>query len=231
MARGQGRPTKGEVIIGTTGGQVVARVPASIREEMRYLWTRLQVQGGDLPRSIGLTSRVRREGVSFTSQALAAVLARTGETCLVEANWWGGRLPIDEPSPGLVGLLSSGASLEEALVGTNHAGLSILPAGELLDAGQAIMADTESLRSVVAGLEGHFRHVVLDLPAITSSAMALSFASACEGVLLVTKQRSTRVDHIGSATEDLRHANLLGVVLNSYEIAMPGFLQRRLLEA
>ncbi|MEL6985463.1 MAG: hypothetical protein AAFO29_23735, partial [Actinomycetota bacterium] len=81
--RGKGRPTVGEIIIGTTDGQPVARVPAKVREEMRYLWTRLQVHGGDLPSSIGVTSRSRGEGVSFTSQALAAVLARTGETCLV----------------------------------------------------------------------------------------------------------------------------------------------------
>jgi Mrp family chromosome partitioning ATPase len=231
VARGRGRPQKGEIIIGTSSGQVVARVPGTVREEMRYLWTRLQVHGGDLPRSIGLTSRARREGVSFTSQALAAVLARTGETCLVEANWWGARWPIEDPGPGLAGLFSARASLDDALVSTNHAGLSLLPAGELVDAGQAVMANTESLRSVVSGLESNFRYVVIDFPAITSSAVALSFASACQGVLLVTKQRSTRIDQVASATEDLRHANLLGVVLNNYEIAMPRFLKSRLIEA
>ncbi len=221
----------GEVIIGTADGEALARVPASIREEVRYLWTRLQVHGGELPHSIGVTSRNRREGVSFTSRALAAVLARTGETCLVEANWWGDRLPLEDRSPGLAGLLAGNCNLAEALVQTNHPGLTILPAGDLVEIGQSVMANTESMRSIISGLEATFTYVVLDLPAINASAVALSFASAAEGVLLVARQRSTRIDHIESAVEDLRHTNLLGVVVNAHRISMPKFLQSRLIEA
>lgn len=231
MARGDGKVQRGEIIIGTADGEAIARVPASIREEVRYLWTRLQVHGGELPRSIAVTSRSRGEGVSFTAQAVAAVLARTGETCLVEANWWGGRLPLEGRSPGLAGLLAGRCNMADALVATNHPGLTILPAGDLVETGQSVMANTESMRNIIEGLESGFTYVVLDLPAITASAVALSFASAAEGVLLVARQRSTRRDHIDSAVEDLRHTNLLGVVVNGYKVSMPKFLQRRLIEA
>lgn len=221
-----------ELVVASSGGVPLARVPGSIREQVRYLWTRLQVQGGDVPNSIAVTSQISGEGVSFTCRALAAVLGRARPTCLVEANWWSEGMPVQTENPGLAGLLGNTCTVEDVLTPTNHPGLSIVPAGELTEAGQAVMASSASLREVIEQLHAAgFTYVVLDLPAITTSATALSFAAAAEASILVVRQRVTQIDQAIQAVEDLRHTRLLGVILNGNRLSMPGFLQRRLVKA
>lgn len=231
MARKRQQDGPTELIIGTKDGVALARVPFPAREQIRYLWTRLQVHRGVVPRSIGVTSHASGEGVSFTSLALATVLARTGPTVLVEANWWGTGLAIPEPGLGLAGVLRGAATAEEVVVPTSQSGLSILPPGALIASGQAVMANTESMQSVISDLSRSYSSVVLDLPSISTSASALSFAAAAEATLLVAKQRSTRIDNVEMAVDELRHTNLVGVVLNESKVSLPRFLERRLVSA
>jgi Mrp family chromosome partitioning ATPase len=183
-----------------------------------------------VPRSIGITSQLAGEGVSFTSRALAVVLARAGETCLLESNWWNPVVRVGPENPGLAGLLQGRGTLPEVIIPTNHSGLSIVPAGDLTESGQAVMANTAAMRTILDSLHTRFEFVVVDLPAILTSATALSFAAATEASILVVRQRVTRVDQVESAIRDLRHTNLLGVVFNANKVAMPGFLQRRLVQ-
>lgn len=219
-----------ELVIRTEDGLALARVPPTIRQQVRYLWTRVQVHDGDVPHSIGVTSQLSGEGVSFTARAVAAVLARLGRTCLVEANWWGQGVPLLDQSPGLAGVLLGNNTVDEVLISTDHPGLSILPCGESSVAGQAVMADTDAVSVVLDRLRQRFDYVIVDLPAISTSATALSFAAATDASLLVVRQRVTAVDQVERAVADLRHTRLLGVVLNGNRIYMPKFLQRRLLD-
>jgi Mrp family chromosome partitioning ATPase len=224
------RVAKPEIVIRTADGEPLARVPPEVRQEMHYLWTRLELHGGDLPRSVGVTSQLSGEGVSFISRALAAVLARQGRACLVEANWWGQGfdLPTDG-NEGLAGLLQGSSGIDDVLVPTNHPGLWIVPSGDLNVSSSAVVSSLEVMSSVLEGLHARFRHTILDLPAISTSATALSFAAAADSSLLVVRQRVTRVDQVDSAANDLRHTRLLGVVINDNRVSMPKFLQRRLL--
>lgn len=231
MAKKKKQDGPTELVIGTAEGVPLARVPFPAREQIRYLWTRLQVHDGMVPRSIGVTSHSSGEGVSFTSLALATVLARTGPTVLVEANWWGTGLPLPEPGPGLAGLLRGSNTVEDAVVATSQSGLSIVPAGALVESGQAVMANTESMQVVINNLYRRYASVVLDLPSISTSASALSFAAAAEATLLVAKQRSTRIDNVQMAADELRHTRLVGVVLNESKVSLPRFLERRLVSA
>lgn len=220
-----------EMVIASSQGVPLARIPGSIREQVRYLWTRLQVQGSDVPNSIAVTSQISGEGVSFTCRALAAVLGRARPTCIVEANWWSEGIPARVDNPGLAGLLGNTCTIADVLVPTSHPGLSIVPAGELTEAGQAVMASSVALRDVIEQLHAAgFAYVVLDLPAITTSATALSFAAAAEASILVVRQRVTHIDQAVQAAEDLRHTRLLGIILNGNQLSMPRFLQRRLLK-
>lgn len=220
-----------ELVIGTEGGVALARIPPGIRQQIQYLWTRLLVHDGEVPHSVGVTSQLSGEGVSFTSRALAAVVGRTRRTCLVEANWWGTGVPLPDPNPGLAGVLQGSSQIDDVLVQTNHPGLAILPSGELPASGRAVVSNTEAMSALLEELRHRFEHVVIDLPAITTSATALSFAATAESSLLVVRQRVTRIDQVESATSDLRHTRLLGVVLNDNRVSMPRFLQRRLLDA
>jgi Mrp family chromosome partitioning ATPase len=197
---------------------------------MHDLMTRKLVHGGDMPRSIGVTSQLSGEGVSFTSLALAAALARMRHTCLVEANWWGTGVRLPEPNPGLAGLLQRAAGFGDVAVATNHSGLSIIPAGELAAPDRDLVAAAGLLPSLLTAMQHRFDHVIVDLPAITTSSNALTFARAVDSALLVVRQGATRADQVERALDDLRHTDLLGIVLNASHLSMPGFLQRRLLE-
>jgi Mrp family chromosome partitioning ATPase len=229
LRRGRRKTGGNEIVIASSDGVPLARIPAPVREQIRYFWTRLQVHEGAVPRSIAVTSNMSGEGVSFISHALAAVLARTGETCLLESNWWGNGVPLTSTNAGLAGVLLGQASLEDVLVPSDHPGLAILPAGELADPSQAVMANTESMRAILEILYRQFDYVILDLPAIKTSAVSLSFAAAAEASLLVVRQKVTRIDQVESATRDLRHTRLLGVMINGSRLSTPNFVQRRLI--
>lgn len=175
-----------------------------------------------------MTSQVSGEGVSFISRALAVTLARVRHTCLVEANWWSEGLPLDSQDGGFASVLAGSASVEETFVATNHPGLSIIPAGTLPEAGFDPTSIVDRLATVLDEMQHRFDHVVLDLPAIGASSSALPFAAAAEAALLVARQRVARVDGVSEAIADLGHARFLGVVVNSFASATPGFVEQRL---
>lgn len=219
-----------EMVLGTDNGVVLSRIPGSVREQMQYLWTRLQVHEGGIPQSIGVTSHISGEGVSFISQAMAATLARTSRTCLIETNWWSDGLPLPDTNRGLAGLMQGSASLNEVLVTTNYSRLSVLPAGEVPVSGPVIVPSTDEMRLVLNMLRPHFEHIVLDLPAISTSATALTFAAAASSSILVVRQRVTRTAQVEAAMADLRHTRLLGVVMNGNKISTPSIIRRRLVD-
>ncbi len=225
--------SEGGIVIRSADGAPLARVPQPMRQEMQYLWTRLEVHDGDVPRSVALTSQMSGEGVSFVSRSLAAVLARQGPTCLIDANWWGTRLPLQEddvePNPGLAGLLQGDLRADDVLIPTDHGELWIVPAGDLDVSPSLVVSSADAMSGVLDQLHDRFRYTILDLPAIATSSTALSFAAAADASLLVVRQRVARVDQVESAANDLRHTRLLGVILNDDHVSMPRFLQRRLL--
>ncbi|MEM9561973.1 MAG: hypothetical protein AAGA93_05115 [Actinomycetota bacterium] len=218
-----------ETLIRAADGTVLARIPPAIAQEVQYLWTRLELHDTAAARTLGLTSQLSGEGVSFTARALAAMLALRGTTCLVESNWWGENLPVADVSGGLAGVLAGSTTLDDALVSTSDPSLSILPAGPAPFGGTGALPQTDAMAELLDRLRQRFDHTIIDLPAISTSAISLNFAAEADATLLVVRHRVTRVDQVESAIGDLRHTRLVGVVLNDTKLSMPKFLQRRLL--
>ena len=218
-----------ETVIGTAGLVPLARIPASILREMQYMWTRLMVQGKDMPHSIGVTSQLRREGVSVVCWGLAATLTGTGPTCLIEANWWGAGVPLPESGIGLADLLSGSCSVDDVLVSTCHPSLSVIPSGQLAEPDPtSALPDARALNAVLSGLHERFAHVILDLPALSVATTALSFAAEAEATILVARQRVARLDEVERAIADLGHTRLLGIVLNAQRLSTPRLLRSSL---
>lgn len=223
-----------ELVIATSDGTPIARIPGPIRLEMQYLFTRLELQDNDVPHSIGVTSAISGEGVTFVSRALAAVLSHDlgRRTCLVEANWWSEH--DDETrtgDPGLAGVIAGDAEIRDVLIGTRSPLLSLINAGTDARLQRTGVSKTEALRGVIEQLRPDFDQIVFDLPAIATSATAMTFGAAVDGSILVARHSATRIDQIEDAVADLRHTPLLGIVLNDSRVAMPAMLQRRLIEA
>ena len=222
-----------ELVIARSAGDVVARIPPETREQMQYVFSRLELHGAGLPFSVGITSSMAGEGVSFVGRALAAVLSEDvgRRICLVRANWWSEGEEIDTVNPGLSGLLGGTATLDEVLVPTRYPRLTILPSGQVPTYARSPLAKTEPMIDVLDRLRSRFDHVLVDLPAIETTAGSLTLCAATDGVIVVVRQRTTTIDQVERSVDDLRHTTVLGVVLNDNHVALPAMLQRRLLDA
>ena len=230
---GESDQTSEELVIADVDGDVIARIPADAREQMQYLYSRLEVHRGGVPFSLGITSSIGDEGVTFVSQALAAVLSEDvgRRICLVRTNWWSDSDEIDRTNLGLADLLRGSVTVDEVLMPTRFPRLAILPSGAVPVLQRALLAKTDALAAVLEPLRDQFDHVVLDLPAIAETAASLTLGAAAESTLLVVRQRTTQIDQVERAVDDLRHTNLLGIVMNDNHVSLPMMFQRRLLDA
>lgn len=222
------KPTKGtpEATAAVAGDVPVAVIAGRATNEMSRLRARLEVQDDGVPGSIAVTSAVTGEGVTFTSQALAVVLARDGgqPTCHVSAGW-----TARHGAPGFAELIDDDVALETIVMETSVPQLSIIPPGNPQPGKEGVAPTAKRAEELVALLREKFAHVVLDLPALSVSPVALILSGAADASLIVARHRATRLDQVESAVAELRHTRLLGVVLNDFRPATPGLLRRRLI--
>ena len=225
------RASEADLTIATIDGSIAARIPATIRVELQYLIARLDAHESGIPDVIGVTSALAGEGVSLVSHGLGAVLNLDAgrDVCIVGTNWWGTWDGVDDLGPGTAGVLAGEASLAEAILPTRYPKLSLLPAGDMPPISRVLTGSAEAIGNLLDDLRGEFDNIVVDLPALTSSSVTLAAGAAVDATLLVARQKKTRLDQVDAAVEELRHANLLGIVLNDYSLSMPGFLKHRLL--
>lgn len=196
--------------------------PSSMQaEEYRRLRTNLSVLRVDPERrSFVVSSAVESEGKSQTVANLGIVLAQAGfSVVLVDANFRSSKLgELFGLSPG-VGL-SDVLLGEVSLVAALHVWRESLPI-EVLCAGRQPTNPSELLGSqafsdVLQALMGRADAVILDAPALLPFTDAAVLAGLTSGVVLVTREASTRAGELVAATRSVRAIDqpLLGVVLN-----------------
>lgn len=176
--------------------------------------------GTSEPQTIGVTSCVRREGVSTVAANLAVSAAQLEPqpVLLVDANpqaavandWFG--LP---PSPGLCDFLSGRLLLADCLQPTGVPNLQLLSAG-LFDGGMGLDADLARLFSLIDHLKTEYGLVIFDLPVANEHTPCLVVASALDAILLVVETGRTTLPALSRVRSQLAavRARLLGVVLN-----------------
>ena len=137
-------------------------------------------------------------------------------------------LSIDE-SPGLSEWLSihsvDAPPLTTFCHPTNHPRLSLMPAGA---AGMATrMLDRMEL--LITQSQEHFRHMVVDLPPLSSSPTAMRLAARCNAVLLVVECGNMHQEVVRKSVRALQGAgaNVAGVVLNKRRFPIPDWLYQR----
>lgn len=203
-----------------------------------------------LPDRIGFTAALRGEGVSYITLAVAVTLAHdTGKrVCAVELNWLGpgmlanlnpppvtGRRKRREPAPtpaplpllpGVAEVVRGQASLDEALLATNYAGLWLLPAGSAAVEQRPLLARSAELRALLDSLSEQFDYVLLDLPAVLEVSDTLALAALANACALVVRHGVTPITEIQRALSDIQHVPVLGVILNQAQIATPRWIHR-----
>ena len=176
-----------------------------------------------------VTSPACAEGKSSIALNLALSWCQTDKrVVLIDADLRRPRLhevfpiPVGQDSQGLTSVLEGSCSLDEALIPAPEGApeqLSVLPCGPLPDT-PAELLDSPAFRRTLAQLRERFDVIVLDTPPLLPVVDALLLARLADGVVLVTRSRSSsRADiHRSLTLLRQRDTNLLGLVLNDVEL-------------
>jgi receptor protein-tyrosine kinase len=200
-------------------------------EAYRILRANLGVEQltGDSPRSILVTSAIQGEGKTMTSVNLAVVLAAAGHrVILVDGDL---RRPmvakvfdVDfDRTAGFTDLLSERASVQEVLVDSGRFGdrlRLVLPGRER----PPDLLEEARIRPAIEKLEGAGEVVIVDSPALTEFADAITFTRVVDVVVLAVQFGRSRRDRYREIVELLRDRRItpVGLVLTGHRRARSG---------
>jgi capsular exopolysaccharide synthesis family protein len=188
-------------------------------EQFRSLRTRL-LQAGERKkmRAFVVTSAGVAEGKTLTALNLSWLLAQTDgvraividsdlrQPCAAEY------LGVDAPV-GLSEVLSGEATLEEAIIRLEPAGLYLLPGGAARDDVAELLSGPR-FGQILAALRRMFDYIIIDAPPLGIFTDATVLINRADGALLVVRSGKTRYAALDRLVEQLPRERLLGVVLN-----------------
>jgi Mrp family chromosome partitioning ATPase/capsular polysaccharide biosynthesis protein len=178
-------------------------------------------------KSIFLTSAAPKEGKSIVAANLALAIARAGKKVLIiDANFIAPVMHtlfgIRSPQPGFTDLLNKGVGFEAAardvtdfLLGGIELETALKFRGldklKVLTAGSPVADAAELLRSgkmheLMVNLKSSFNYIILDGPAVLSSADSVIIANECDAALLVYLAQKTTRSSLKSALARLNSA-------------------------
>jgi len=188
-------------------------------EQFRSLRTRI-LQAGERShmRAFVITSAGPGEGKTLTSLNLAWLLAQTdGMRALVidsdlrhpcATDYFG----IDAPK-GLSEVLSGHATLQEAIVRLDPAGLYLLPGGQARD-DIAEFLSGPGYQRMLNDVRRMFDYIIIDAPPLGIFTDASVLINKADGALMVVRSGKTRYSLVDRLLEQIPRERLLGVVLN-----------------
>jgi protein-tyrosine kinase len=168
---------------------------------------------------IMITSPAQGEGKSVTAANLALTMAREYQrpTCLVDANLRSPKLHemfgLENGGPGLVDVLAGRATLEQALVLMEPAGVTLLPAGHGVEH-PAELLGTTLMRRTLDHLRSQFDRIIVDTPAALPMVDMGMLEPLADRIVLVVRAGITSKASIQDAMSGIETSRLLGVVLN-----------------
>ena len=166
---------------------------------------------------IMVTSPSNGEGKSVTAANLALTIAREYQrpTCLVDANLRSPRLQtmfgLDDADTADV--LAGRATLDQALVMVEPAGLTLLPAGGGAEH-PAELLSTPMMRRTIDQLRAQFDRIIIDTPAALPMVDMGLLGPLADRIVLVVRAGITTKASIQDVMSALDAQRLLGVVLN-----------------
>lgn len=175
-----------------------------VTDGARRLRTAVTARGGNRA-VLAVSSAVRGEGRTTTALALAAAFAGTERVAVVEADLRNpgiaGLLGLP-PDRGLAEVLAGRATLGDAMLRWDTAGVDVLVAG---GPGAGLGTDLQgpAMAGVLALLRERYDVVLVDGPAVRESSEAVELARLADGVLLVCRTDSTDADELTAAVDEL----------------------------
>lgn len=192
-------------------------------EAFRTLRTNLSFAGVDKPyRTILVTSTVPDEGKSSTISNLGVVMAQAGQKVLImDCDL---RKPVQHNNfmlnntVGVTNCLVNGQELSRVVQSTEVLGLDVLTCGPIPPNPAELIASDKMAALINAAREAYDIVLVDSPPALTVTDASL-LSAMVDGVLLVVKTASTKIEMVQEAKSSLEKANakIIGVVLNQVD--------------
>lgn len=194
---------------------------AASAEAIRLLRTNLTFAGVDHPiHSLAITSSLASEGKSTISSNLAVAAASSGlAVALVDADL---RKPtlhrifgIDNNHGASTYIAGHDQTWETVSSRVALPGLTVIPSGPV-PPNPSEMLLSPRFKQMIDNLETEFDLVVIDTPPVLQASDALVVGDLTDGVLLVTRHGSTRIDALRNAAGMIHQSGtrLIGVVVN-----------------
>ena len=211
---------------------MVRETPISF--EFRRLTRKLtKKNGGDIPKSILVTSSNRGEGKTTTAACLAITLAKHygRRVVLVDCDLRKPRVhTLMEVTrrPGLADALERGNLLGSDMRATALDNLFIVPTGTRRNEPTWLLESFADSR-VMAELLGSFDHVILDTAPNVAVPDALLLSGDVDGVVMVLKAGATPREVImrGVQLQLEEKENVLGIIVNNLERVLPYYYDYR----
>lgn len=192
-------------------------------EAYRTLRISLLQGEGKAPWSVGVSGIHPAHGATTTVANLGLITAETGlRVILVDADLYKPSLHrvFDlSNEPGLSGLLEGKTSVNETLyaVGGNPQ-LRVLPAGPKVRNPAALLRPNR-INELLHELREWCDLLVMDLPSVGAVAYSSFLASFLDGMLLVIRADTPRLDVEQTVKRRLQNAHVLGIVLNRVPVS------------
>jgi len=181
------------------------------------------------PRVIMITSALPGDGKTFTSINLALSMALERDIsvllvdCDVAKRHISGITGLGREDGLLDALLDETLNVESLVAQTNVRGLSILPAGQRVEA-TAELLSSNRMRQIIAGLCAHDprRILLLDSPPLLITNEGRSLVKAAGQIVLVVRAGHTPRHAVQEATALFDDAQAGGLILNQVAVAGNG---------
>ena len=165
-----------------------------------------------------ITSTIPEEGKSLVVANLGCMLTQgaSHRVLLIDADLRKPKLAERfglERMPGLRDYLENRETLESSIVRLEDAGVWLLPAGQG-DANPLELLESASMASLMEKLTEWFDWILIDSPPLLPLADTSVLSRLADGVLLITRQGTSKKRPLEKGLEIVDRRKLLGVVLN-----------------
>ncbi|MFZ5918262.1 MAG: CpsD/CapB family tyrosine-protein kinase [Chloroflexota bacterium] len=213
-------------------GKAVLALETGMVDRYRWLHTFFSESNREPPYTLGITSAIQGEGVTYVALRVAAVMTIDlgRPIAVVEAGLTRPQLAETfgvEAAPGLSEVLAGEAEMDAALRETSIPNLKILPGGHVPEHPSRLLR-SPVMAHTLAALKERFDYVLLDTPAVLFSSDGVVLSNLCDGVLWVIRAGVTPMPAARRGLAMLAREKVVGVALNGSRLEMPRWLVRLL---
>lgn len=202
-------------------------------ESIKLVQRVFMLQTLEAPRVVVFAGVARGSGCSSVCSAAARTLANnvTGSVCLVDAN-------LRSPSlaqlfripnhPGLTDALREEEPIRSFAEQVEFENLWLISSGSDSEESLSLL-NSNHVKARIAELRSEFDYVLVDAPALTHYADAVTLGQLSDGLVLILEANATRREAASAVTQNLRASQIriLGAVLNKRTFPIPDLLYRR----